>query len=490
MRVAKARPATAASNANGDLMNLSNLSRLSLLTALVAACGVAAACTSETAPAAPDSPPTLSDKLQNDTVSDDGDDAQTCAAKISQFNELEIVHPLVVNDPRASNATGGHWSFRFLVEQMAPKGTDPSDFVLALLKSWETPETVNGVTVAARTQIDSVVINPWLTASGGKKLDLAKAPFKLMAITNRLDLLAKDCSNAGEGRFVFGVTDQNGNALSFTMIFEYHLPTGGAVTPHVWAKRWHALHGLDITQGDGKTTYNDALQGITDLFSTRGSLPSAPNGNAISQVRSNEIALAGPWQLREFHLVDSGSGGFLVPATTAQSPTQTGLNDTATLHDFISDNAAGIDDGTVVFPPTYTDTIKGVKQTVSILGPNSDEDGSRWQQTDPVTKRNPNPIDATTLTNFSFLTCNGCHNLQNVQIGGFYHVDPFIEGNPKGGVKAGSERLSPFLLGNPNANPPIPSDLARRAKVMQGLLCQTSCPTEGLVSGPEGARVE
>src|SRR5438034_1306499 len=37
-------------------------------------------------------------------------------------------------------------------------------------------------------------------------------------------------------------------------------------------------------------------------------LPSAGFGNAIGQVRTNEIAFASPWQLREFTLQDTGGG--------------------------------------------------------------------------------------------------------------------------------------------------------------------------------------
>src|SRR4051812_21387278 len=44
--------------------------------------------------------------------------------------ELVITDPSVLNDPmgRASNATNGPWSFRAMIEQMAPLGTDPADF--------------------------------------------------------------------------------------------------------------------------------------------------------------------------------------------------------------------------------------------------------------------------------------------------------------------------------------------------------------------------
>lgn len=429
----------------------------------------------------PDSEPELADPVP---------DTPTCTAKIDRFRELEIVHPSVIQSARASNATDGPWSFRFLVEQMAPPDMSVSDFVLKLLRTWETDQTVNGVTVSARPSIDSVVINPWLQASGGTTLDMAKAPFVLQSIVYRPDLHSPDCSTGGEGRFVFGVTDQNHNPLRFTMIFEYHLPVTDAVTPHVWANRWHKLHNLDIVHPDAATaqnlSFNAQLERITRQFNTRGAMPSGPNGNAISQVRSNEIALGGVWQLREFHLIaKTVNHGLLVPAVTAQSPTQAGLNNTAILHDYISDNAAAINDGSIVIKNKYTDTINGQTQTVSILGPHSDEDGIRWMVPDPTTPRNPKPIDATTLKNFNFLTCNGCHNLENVEIDGFYHVDPTILASGTDRT-AGSNKLSPFLLGNANT----PSDLTRRAKVMVGLICKTECPTTPLVTGPEAARVE
>ena len=437
------------------------------------------------------------DPVDDDAAEAATADAAACAPAIDRFRELEIVHPNVVNSAQASNARDGRWSFRFLVEQMRPAGVTTSDFVLNMLKSWETTQLVNGLTLEARN-IRSVVTQPWLDASGGDGtvLDMAKAPFKLMAIVNRLDLHTPDCKSAGEGRFVFNVTTQSGSPLSFTVIFEYHLPTTATVTPHVWAQRWHQLHKFDITKldttpddaGAPPDDYNQQLLAITDLFTKRNSLPGAPNGNAISQVRTNEIAIGSPWQLREFHLVADAAGkGFLVPSTTAQSATQVGLNNTATLHDFLADNKAKINNGTVLMPAKFTNTINGITTTVPFLGGESNEDGSPWQSTDPVTTRNPQRIDATTLKNFSFLTCNGCHQLQGVQTAGFYHVDPFTIPDPNGGPTAGSERLSPFLVGR--ASPPVPSDLTRRAKVMQGLLCAKACPGDGAGLGSRsGAR--
>ena len=429
----------------------------------------------------------LTDPGAEPELTDPVPDTPGCAAKIDRFRELEIVHPAVIQSARASNVSDGPWSFRFLVEQMAPAGTSVSDFVMKMLNSWKTDQTVNGVTVSARPNIQSDVIQPWLTASGSQTtLDMSKAPFVLQAIVYRPDLHATDCSTGGEGRFVFGL-EEGGRMVSFTMIFEFHLPVTGTVTPHTWAARFHKLHNLDIvhadTPGDSGLSFNQELETITREFNTRGAMPSGPNGNAISQVRTNEIELAGPWQLREFHLVaDKTGAGFLVPATTAQSPTQD-INNTQILHDFISDNKDAINNGTIVIKNKYTDTLNGQKQTVSVLGPHSDSDGHPWMQQDPTTPRNPNPIDQTTLTNFNFLTCNGCHNLEGEQIDGFYHVSPLRAATGTDRT-AGSNKLSTFLLGNQT----VPSDLTRRAKVMSDLICKTECPAP--LAGPEAARVE
>jgi hypothetical protein len=399
------------------------------------------------------------------------DGTGACAPKIDKFRELEIVHPSVVGSPRArnmqkTNADGttvaGHWSFRFQAEQMAPAGVDPSDFVLAALKEWETDHTVDGFDVPPRQAGIDAIINAWAKRPDGK-LDLAKAPFRLQAVVYRPDL-ASGC-NAGEGRFVYGVTsgpgdDQASGPLLFTMIFEYHLPTNANVTPHTWAKRFHKLNQPvnGVLPPIDSTTYRGILQGVTDLFAKRGSLPGAPNDNAISQVRTNEIALAFPWQLRELHLVANGSGqGFLVTSATKQSPDQT-LNNTGKLHDFILDNKDAINDGSIVMP----DKILG-GQSDETTGPQS----FAWMTNDAPTKKHPELIDATTKFNFSMLTCNGCHHESQITKSGFYHVSPVDPPGPDG-----TGKLSTFLLGDGKGNP---GDLAHRATVEAGLICTAGC---------------
>ena len=60
----------------------------------------------------------------------------------------------------------------------------------------------------------------------GESLDMAKSPFRLLAIVNRLDLRKTDSAgefHAGEGRFVFGLVDVEAGCmpLEFVVIFEY-----------------------------------------------------------------------------------------------------------------------------------------------------------------------------------------------------------------------------------------------------------------------------
>lgn len=137
-------------------------------------------------------------------------------------------------DPR-----DGAWHFGRLMAQMS--GTVPPEvFVRNWLAHWETHQVVNGFTVPARPFITQGVIGPWPKHPDGR-LDLTKAPLRLLAIVNRLDLRDLSLGSAGEGRFVFGVLDANGNPTQFTVILEYDLPTQTQADVLTWARRWHAL---------------------------------------------------------------------------------------------------------------------------------------------------------------------------------------------------------------------------------------------------------
>lgn len=121
-----------------------------------------------------------------------------------------------------------------------------------------------------------------------------KAPFKLLAIVNRMDLRAHDggqASTGGEGRFVFGVLGADGKPLpplagdaagGFTVIFEYELIATRMDQRRDWAMRWAQLGNFPV----GSPHYNQALEHLTRRFTDRGAAPFKPNGSALNQVRS------------------------------------------------------------------------------------------------------------------------------------------------------------------------------------------------------------
>src|SRR5437762_3083251 len=191
---------------------------------------------------------------------------------IDQDKELVIRDLSVVNDPcRATNTplgpcapgTVGVWTFRGLMSQMA--GTVPlGKFVAEWLHTFEIPVTVTTFTHPPRPTFRAAFLDPWLIASGcpagapivGKgacALDLNNAPFRLLAVTNRIDLSgfvgappgSGYDAGPGQGRFVFGFLGGGtpaGPQLRGTVIFEYEFPS--SKDAFGWAKDWHQLSAM------------------------------------------------------------------------------------------------------------------------------------------------------------------------------------------------------------------------------------------------------
>jgi len=173
-------------------------------------------------------------------------------AKVDFARELMITNVSVVDDPCRTSWTGscagggtqGIWTFGELMTRMAGTGS-PQVLAAEWLHQWEIPIVVNGFPVPKRPMIRPLVIDPWLVASGcpagspitgtgACPLDLKRAPFRLLAISNRVDL---ECANYtgpgdGEARFVFGVLGASGNPLRAAVIFEYKLPPQRASVPY------------------------------------------------------------------------------------------------------------------------------------------------------------------------------------------------------------------------------------------------------------------
>jgi hypothetical protein len=331
--------------------------------------------------------------------------------------------------------------------------------VEAMLRTWLTDQTVNSFTIQARTGMNDLVLNSFPRRADGQ-LDLTKAPVRLLAIVNRIDLRDLASGNAGEGRFVFGVLDQFGNQQQFTMIFEFKLPATTTQDVLDWANRWHALDTLPFPS----EAYNTALQAITDRFSGRNAAPGRVNGSAISQFRTNEIALSSIWQFREFHL--SPTTGRLVPAELALTP-DLGFDNSQALADYINQNQTAILSETHVVPETF----EGQSfQTGSVL---NDLNGWDAPGVDPEARHR-----------FSRNTCNGCHSTRETGTG-------FLQINPR---NPGQETfLSGFLTGTTVFDFTAGvvrsfNDLHRRNVDLHALICPNDPPpgTGGAGGGTGG----
>ncbi len=389
-----------------------------------------------------------------------------------RFTSLMITDLGVVEDPTRTfnpctpkvGTPGGAWTFGRLMTDMANSGVtgvSAEKFVQEWLDQWMNNQTINGDMIAARAAIFNNVIRPWVinsnpgitatvTTANWKTflLDLKLAPFKLLAIVNRLDLRGNSgysISNAGEGRFVFCAITPNCTPMPFTVIFEYGIPKKTCASLKAFANEWLNLSSLT----PGTAAYNAALQAITDQFAAAGAGGSKkPNGSSINQVRTNERAIGSPWELREFTL--NATTHLLTSSTVTQEPAKiynrlavppATLANQQKLADYVNTTPIGNK-----VPLTFAgmDFLGGKSHTevpghfwdAAISGPASiTNDDARFQ--------------------FSLSTCSGCHggegrtavgNLINNPLG--VPHDPFLHITPQPfGIKT---TLSAFLTGDPS----------------------------------------
>ena len=387
------------------------------------------------------------------------------SAKSLAINDLSVVEdPGRTFNPCTGTGTAmGKWTFGYLMEQMCNQpvsGITPSDFVMTWLNAWMTNQTINGWMVTARPSIKQSIIDPWVQKSGGpgQPLDLSKAPFRLLAIVNRIDLhqnLVYGGGSAGEARFVFCAMDSNCNPLPFTVIFEYGIRANGCLGLKAWARKWFDLGSMT----PGTPAYNAALEQITESFVKAGANPAKPNGSALNQLRTDEIAIGSPWQLREFHLV---AGGNLQDSTVAQAP-DSSLNNSSTVAAYITANGPAIVAQTNVVPLSF--------------GPGHFLGGSGDQVPQPGMFWNGNTTSlngAEARRMFSLNTCTGCHAGETNTL--FTHISPAPFGAAAGlsGFLTGINVSDPSLPPPGGPTPPLPppavsppwhtyADLERRA---------------------------
>lgn len=327
----------------------------------------------------------------------------------------------------------GAWTFKTLMTNMANQpvtGVNPADFVEKWLSSWNQMHTINSFPVPERTKIKSLVIDPWPRDAEGR-LDLDQSPMRLLAIVNRMDLRSTLAGppgyggangipiDGGEGRFVFGVVDRKKDGgcskMEFTVILEYGIPIHQCTAIRHFADEWIALGGIAL----GSPSFNPALQAITDQFTLAGAGgEKKPNGSAINQIRTNEIALTdgyqgslvrdsasvlsrqaaegrgkGLWELREFHLKGDN---LLHIVSTKDTPYHT-FNNTAFLGDHINAMTNALLNGTYSVPVFWQGKPFLTGSTFNF----STDDHAVWAA--------PGIVDPEARHKFSLGTCNACH---------------------------------------------------------------------------------
>jgi hypothetical protein len=348
---------------------------------------------------------------------------------------LFITNLAVVNHPTEAMSPNGAFHIRTLLDAMAPTGKGAKEIMLSILGSLRD----GGNPDLPMRRIDEIILDPWKRWAPGATDPLPdgtplpsdedwdvnwhKAPFRLMAIVNRIDLRHNpDIGNAGEGRFVFCLTDENGGPLPFTLILEYIQPVPDDFAIPQVAADWHAL-GAHAAFDDA---YINALKIVTRKFTARDAAPGRVNGSAIGQIRSNEIALnPGPipttppgWELREWVL--SNENGLFKPATVKLTPHHS-LDNTPALAFLLRQLGPDVSEN---LPKSLFDF-----RALTAFSPNTKWSAPGFGQNDAVLRR------------FSVNTCNGCHGGDGATgpATSFYHVKPRAHGE--------EAKLSQFLTG-------------------------------------------
>lgn len=292
-------------------------------------------------------------------------EAPLCGNHLLKQNSLFITDLSVVEDPaRTYNVTAntgnwqGAWTFGTLMKAMAHQsstGVSATEFLRSWVATWMNSQTVNEQVIAPREDALVAMIAPWIRKASHPDLPsytsihsgnweqywtglhqdsiLKYAPFKLMAIVNRIDLRGSTAYgstpfNAGETRFIFTLIDPpsglvptnfdqeftfpNGNFLDWrgmNVIIEYRNTAQNICELKNWAQRWYDLSAFPSFGSD----FNDSLEAITHVVTDANAMPAYPNGSALAQLRTNERLFFQPdgewekshWQFRQFEIKTS-----------------------------------------------------------------------------------------------------------------------------------------------------------------------------------------
>jgi len=391
------------------------------------------------------------------------------AARTLVVNDLGVVEDTGRTfQPCAATGTArGTWTFGYLASQIANQpvtGIDPADLVLDWLGNWDQTQFVNGFAVDRRKTIEDVIAG-WPKVAATGKLDLARAPLKLLAIVNRIDLAGNTSYGSVGGaelRFVFGVLTPTCTTKPFTVILEYGVPRRTCSALRDWALAWEALDAM----APGTATYDAALEALTEQVVHANADPGKLAGSALNQVRSDENALFPPgteqrdWELREFTLQATAGGIRLREATVKQTPAERFNGERqggreVDLATWINDNEAALLAGTATVPAQLPfapgDAFLGGSTLNFFTFLNGMTHRDYWSA--------PGIANNDARHKMSLNTCNGCHGEETRT--GFLQIQPAAFGS----VAA----LSGFLTGETIPDPVVPAtsrtfgELAARA---------------------------
>ncbi len=373
---------------------------------------------------------------------------------IDRGRELLVTDRAVLSGSRSDNANAlAPWSFRHAMESLAAASSaDAPAFVKSWLATWQASSTAaseGSLPLGARPDVQKDLVCPWLrlTPENGcdatcaqcvsSKLDLSRAPFRLLAIVNRLDLAetTKGCKpEASEARLLFvALRPGTTTPLSFNAIFEYAVDGTAAGAP----ESWHALAALP-----GDAEYAAALETLTRTFT---------DSARLGQLRTSENLAGTSWELRQFAHV----GGMLVPTALTNTVTDA-FDGTTELATHLSTHQSEIFAGDNAVPANVA--------TAFSTMPKAD---FRWSSA---------TADPSTLHLFGLSTCNGCHAGErgDTSVLPFSHV----------GVDASGATIVSRFLSDPSS--PNGDELAFRGRSLARRLTGQCGSSEASYGGRNG----
>lgn len=437
--------------------------------------------------------------------------ARIRAQDVQPEKELFITHPTVLNSEFATYP--GPWSFGGLVEEIVGKEHASETIRKWLLcyseESMVGPHNLNGDgedgdggtfpelsvqklrkqrlinSIPPRPGIVDKVIAPWQKKDGyiNGSVDpwqpnLANAPFRLLAIVNRMDLGAPGAldlerslhdrwkvagkekmfqemvslatlgkvepffaipnnprggmgygsssspAEFGEGRLVFGAIGSDGLPLAgnWTLIFEFKLQvfkipgnqeqTAVVDLPLQWARAWHALADIDLSD----QRFAAELSQVTRRFTHR---ENGGRSGGFSQLRSSEASFGPGREFRQFKLGNNA----LVPDSLPLTPGPQFMENTREGGKVLAGFLSAIEPLVLAGAHAIPSTLTAYRKTLPMLANRAiipdGESNFHWDPKPGVSQ------EARRL--FSMATCNGCHAGETGCADGL-HVRPRKEG--------------------------------------------------------------